>query len=608
MVGHLFGGSGGPAGPTTVRYPSGRPWVVARSPWRHVSHLSRGADALVLIGPARVPDRVLADLLDRARTGADLDRLLRRLPGIHHVVSLLQGEVRVRGTASGLRRVYHCRYGGLRVASDRATVLAALCDAEVDEGALALRLLDFVPHPLRHRTLWHGVEEVEPEFSLTLGDDGPGYRIHRWWNSPRPHLSMARGKSAVAAALENSVREYTKEYADGRNRISGDLSGGLDSTSVAFLARRAGVRDMLAVTVAGRDAFAEDEQWARRAVEEFPGLDHHVIPAHEYPLFFAGVGTPGEPLDEPFYLAPARERARAMLEPAVRAGSRIHLTGHGGDELFNGVPAAYRDLFARRPLMAWSRLNATRHLHGWPLWPTLRQLLARPRYGSWLARSVTPEPLLGLRTPLLTWGAEQSVHPWITARGRRLIRAGYLSAARRARPLAPGPGRHTELDVIRTGARAFQALEDLGVAMGVPVAAPFFDDRVIEAVLSVRVEDRMDPARYKPLLVESLRGTVPDALLDRTTKDEMSQDQALGLRRHAPDLRRLWTDARLARRGLVDADLLVRLADEPDTPLLQENSLWTVVACESWLRAIEDQGRSRANRTNTRAKEGTEGT
>ncbi|UBI36617.1 MULTISPECIES: asparagine synthase-related protein [Streptomyces] len=603
MVGHLSGGSGGPAGLTTVPHPSGRPWVVARSSWRHVSHLSRGDAALVLIGPGRVPDRVLADLLDRARNSADLDRLLRRLPGAHHVISSFRGGIRVRGTASGLRRVYHCRYGGLRIASDRATVLAGLSGAEIDEGALALRLLDFVPHPLRHRTLWHGVEEVEPEFSLTFRD-GPGYRISRWWNSPRPHLSMAHGKAAVAAALMNSIKEYT----DGRDRVSSDLSGGLDSTSVAFLAREAGVGDMLAVTVAGRDAFAEDERWARRAAEEFPGLAHHVVPSDAYPLFFAGLGTPAEPLDEPCYLAPARERARAMLEPAVRAGSRMHLTGHGGDELFIGVPAAYRDLFAHRPLLAWSRLNATRHLHGWPLLPTLRQLLARPRYGSWLTHSVTREPLLGARTPLLGWGPTQSVHPWITARGRRLIRAGYLSAARRARPLAPGPGRHTELDVIRAGARAFQALEDLGVAMGVPVAAPFFDDRVIEAVLSVRLEDRMDPARYKPLLVESLRGLVPDVLLDRTTKDEMSQDQALGLRRHAPDLRRLWTDSRLARRGLVDADLLVRLADEPDTPLLQENSLWTVVACETWLRAIEHRerpGADQANRTTTQEKEGT---
>ncbi|CAO0831290.1 asparagine synthase (glutamine-hydrolyzing) OS=Streptomyces microflavus OX=1919 GN=asnB_2 PE=4 SV=1 [Streptomyces microflavus] len=101
VAGHL------PAPDATVVHPSGRPWVLARPLFRKVSHLRRGDDALVLIGPDRVPDAVLSGLLEGVRDRAALERRLTRLPGLYHVVARLSGETWIRGTASGLRRIYH---------------------------------------------------------------------------------------------------------------------------------------------------------------------------------------------------------------------------------------------------------------------------------------------------------------------------------------------------------------------------------------------------------------------------------------------------------------------------------------------------------------------
>ncbi len=114
----------------TVPHPSGRPWVLARPLFRKVSHLRRGDDALVLIGPDRVPEAVLAGLLEGARDRAALERRLARLPGLHHVVAHLSGETWIRGTASGLRRIYHARHPQAgTIASDRPAVLAHLTGA-----------------------------------------------------------------------------------------------------------------------------------------------------------------------------------------------------------------------------------------------------------------------------------------------------------------------------------------------------------------------------------------------------------------------------------------------------------------------------------------------
>ncbi|MEU3977173.1 asparagine synthase-related protein [Streptomyces bacillaris] len=580
----------------TVPHPSGRPWVLARPLFRKVSHLRRGGDALVLIGPDRVPEAVLAGLLEGARDRAALERRLARLPGLHHVVAHLSGETWIRGTASGLRRIYHARHPQAgTIASDRPAVLAHLTGAPLDDGALALRMLDFLPHPLSRRALWRGVQETGAGYGLALPVAAPGTaaapgpREYRWWEPPPPELSLAEGARRVREAVAASVRAHV----GGLDRISCELSGGLDSTALTFAARATGPAALSLLTVAARDRYSEDEMWARRAVaaahDPADALAHRIIPADQAPYFYADLAaTSAELNDEPLPVAPGRARAHLLLSRAHATGSRYHLTGYGGDELFLGLPHAYQDLFHGNPLTAWNHLSGLRHQLGWPLLPTLKALLNRSTFPQWLAGAVTTEPQPVTRTPLLSWGVRQSLRPWFTDHARTLITEEFRTAAERAEPIDRWRGRHVDIDAVRMGARHFQAMEDIGMTIGLPVAAPFYDDRVLEATLAVRLPERISPWRYKPLLVEAMRGVVPDALLARTTKDHMSSDEHQGLREHAPELADLWTGSRLAEHGLVDARHLLRLAAEPFSPVLVEHSISSTVAGETWLRTAEN--------------------
>ncbi|MFC9174113.1 asparagine synthase-related protein [Streptomyces sp. NPDC057107] len=591
----------------TVAHPSGRPWVVARPLARKVSHLRRGDDALVLIGPDRVPAAVLAGLLEGARDRTGLERRLARLPGLHHVVARLSDETWIRGTASGLRRIYHARHAEAgTLACDRPAVLARLTGAPLDDGALALRLLDFLPHPLSRRVLWRGVHETGAGYGLALPVAAPGTaaapgpREYRWWEPPPPELPLAEGARGLGDAVAASVRAHV----GGLDRISCELSGGLDSTTLTFAARATAPAELSLLTVAARDRYSEDETWARRAVEAAgtrgvgdgghpgpatPTLAHHIIPADQAPYFYADLAaTSAELNDEPLPVAPGRARARLLLGRAHATGSRYHLTGYGGDELFLGLPHAYQDLFRGNPLTAWNHLSGLRHQLGWPLLPTLKALLNRSTFPRWLAGAVTTGPQPVTRTPLLSWGVRQSLRPWFTDHANALITAEFRAAAEQAEPIDPWRGRHVDIDAVRMGARHFQAMEDIGMTIGLPVAAPFYDDRVLEATLAVRLEERISPWRYKPLLVEAMRGVVPDALLARTTKDHMSSDEHQGLREHAPELTDLWTGSRLAEHGLVDARHLLRLAAEPFSPVLVEHSISSTVAGETWLRTAEN--------------------
>ncbi|MEU3056985.1 asparagine synthase-related protein [Streptomyces griseus] len=618
VAGRLPPGAGGG---TVVAHASGRPWILARPLVRRVSHLRRGDDALVLIGPDQMPEAVLSGLLEGARDRAGLERRLARLPGLHHVIAQLSGETWIRGTASGLRRIYHARHPEAgTIASDRPAVLARLIGAPLDDGALALRMLDFLPHPLSRRVVWRGVHETGAGYGLALPVAAPGTAAvpgpteHRWWEPPPAELSLAEGARALGDAVAASVRAHV----GGLDRISCELSGGMDSTALTFAARATGPAELALLTVAARDRYSEDETWARRAVEAArggdgarggaaqhggaqrggeaarsgaaaTGLDHHIVPADDAPYFYADLAATADELnDEPLPVAPGRARAHLLLSRAHATGSRYHLTGYGGDELFLGLPHAYQDLFHGNPLTAWNHLGGLRHQLGWPLLPTLKALLNRSTFPRWLAGAITAEPQPVTRTPLLSWGVRQSLRPWFTDHANALITEEFRAAAEHAEPIDPWRGRHVDIDAVRMGARHFQAMEDIGMTIGLPVAAPFYDDRVLEATLAVRLAERISPWRYKPLLVEAMRGVVPDALLARTTKDHMSSDEHQGLRQHAAELADLWTGSRLAERGLVDSRHLLRLAAEPFSPVLVEHSISSTVAGETWLRTAEN--------------------
>ena len=105
--------------------------------------------------------------------------------------------------------------------------------------------------------------------------------------------------------------------------------------------------------------------------------------------------------------------------------------------------------------------------------------------------------------------------------------------------------------------------------MGVTLAAPYYDDRVIEAGLAVRPQERITPWRYKPLIIEAMRGIVPGESLTRQTKANGSGDEDPGLRRHRAELLALWEDSRLGRLGLIDAAALHELCTRPLPPELE---------------------------------------
>jgi asparagine synthase (glutamine-hydrolysing) len=571
-----------------IDHPSGRPWVLGNWPARSLAVGRSGTTTIALIGQHATTADELSRAARAVRSPGDLDRFAATVTGSCHLLASVDGQVRAQGTVTGIRRVYHARRDGTTIASDRADILAGLLGTGLDPARLALHLMSPpVLYPLAGLPVWRGVDLVPTDHALLLDGYGKA-RIVRWWFPPEPVLPMAAGADRLRQALSEAVQARVRSH----RTVSCDL-GGVDSTAVCSLAAR-GPATLLAYTAASQDPLSDDVPYARHTVTGLNAagahVEHHVIPAEQMPLVYHGLLDMDDPLDEPCGATVDRDRWLVIARLAAEAGSALHLTGFGGDELLYGSLSHLHTLARSRPLSAWRALRGFAVKYRWPTGALLRQLLDNQPYHVWLgtvAGSLTAPPPASAQ-PLLEWGFRPRLAPWVTSEATaevsRLVRA---HADAKPEPLAPRRGQHRELETMRFVSRLTRQLDQMSSRFGVTLSAPYYDDRVIEAGLAVRPQDRVTPWQYKPLLREAMRGIVPDHSLNRNTKANGTVDEDTGLRQNRAQLLTLWENSRLAALGLVD-EAAVREACTRPMPRQPDNGvLYQTVGCEVWLRTLE---------------------
>ncbi|MYY84396.1 MULTISPECIES: lasso peptide isopeptide bond-forming cyclase [unclassified Streptomyces] len=576
-------------GSRTLAHASGRPWLVGHWHDDEVVTACTGGASLAVIGCCPIDADALRRRAARLRDLAELDALARSLPGSFHLVGALDGQIRVQGTASGLRLVFHAEIDGVRVAATRADMLATVLGLDPDVEELAVRLLWPAPYPVFETSMWRAVDAVPPQAAVVVAADGRTVRHTQWWTPPEPVRPLIEAAPLIRRALQEAVEARTRQG----GVVSCDLSGGLDSTSVCFLADRSPAH-VVASTWPGRDPADTDLSWAERAMAYLPDVEHVVWDPDASPLVYEDLLGIDDLLDEPTIGVMDRSRVLHHLPGLAARGSRLHLTGIGGDHVAWCSEAYYHRLLRTRPLFALRQLRGFRALWQWPLGGTLRALADFRPYGKWLADAAGD-----LRGPLppsvatgLGWGMAPRLFDWVTPEAERMARRALLGAASTASPLHPDRGLHTDLEQIRSCARVIRQWDRMAARAGLPMASPFLDDRVIEACLAVRPSERVTPWRYKPVLSAAMRGIVPEECLQRNNKATASMDASNGLREHRADLLALWEDSRLAELGLVDGAELRRLARRPASPGLSDAILYSTIAAEVWLRGLA-HGRTR---------------
>lgn len=495
---------------------------------------------------------------------------------------------------AGVWPVFYAAVGESLVYSSSASAVAGYVASAVDEQWLAVRLLaSGIPEAWSETSPWCGVAAVPAGAAMLIDSRGRTVVVRR--EQKLGTLGFAEGAPRLAESLISAVRGRM----DAHPRLSADLSGGLDSSTVAALA--ADIRPDLALPaitlmcadLAGANPGSDDPAHARAVAAAVPGIKHVelLLPTEAEP--YAAL-TEMPHTDVPFEDVSIFARLRWWMATVHELGGRVHLTGDGGDAVLTAPPAYLADLARHRTsselwahAAGWARL---RHRPVHRLVSAARRLARTTQasaieyYANALQQDGTGAASQRRWEDLISWVPAPACIQWFTPYARDLAATALRNAACGFVDSAT-PGDVASLEAVQAYGRAHWTHVQLAAGNGVALHAPYLDDAVVAACLAVPAVERTSPLQAKPLLRAAMTGRVPEAALVRATKADYSMLAYRGLSRHHRTVAELLTNSRLAGLGLIEEKAirvdLARGAAGLPIPLA---ALDQVLGAEIWLR------------------------
>ncbi|WEB41498.1 albusnodin/ikarugamycin family macrolactam cyclase [Streptomyces yunnanensis] len=519
-------------------------WTVGAGSQRFVRTLTDRDGRLAVFGPCSATDGELS----RALSSPDLAAFGGAWAGTYSLVRAgSDGILEVISDAAGACPVYTARVPGGVVWGSSSRALAGLTGGRVDTEWLSAYLLD-VQGEMPQRSAWVGVELVPAGHQLRLRD-GRVERLSPWWTIRRKAYKEA--VASLGDALVGGVRARVAGVP-----VSSDVAG-LDSSTLAVLAALEGPVTGMTVHPDGA-ADGGDVTYARALARALSVMRHVLFPLDERHLPLSEAETELPATDEPAPSSITWARCSAQLRAVSRAGAVCHMTGDGGDTLFQPPPTHLSDL-ARSG--QWGRLVADAQA-----WALLR------RVSPWgLVRAAVRRDGFAL----VGGGGQRPA--WLTAAAPDRLSLPAVENASDAALLA-------EVRYVARSARTEQQLAD---SLGVELHNPYLDGRVVDAVMSAAPRERCSVSRYKPLLADAVGPLLPQPVRRRRTKGVFVGEFHRGMR---ANLRRVLdlTEGRLAGLGLVTPEPLraavhaAALGAETAWP-----ALLPTLNAEMWLAAVD---------------------
>ena len=419
----------------------------------------------------------------------------------------------------GKKPLFYAHHRGrLLFGSEIKAILAAAPElADPDPQAILPYFRQgFISEP---RTMFRGIRKL-PAAHWLLHSNGTT-TISRYWRLKfSPNGRVLRPESEVIEELDSLLEESV------RIRLMSDvplgifLSGGLDSSTVAAYAHKAGLRPLKTFTI-GFDRPEWDESAAARIVADHFGAEHHVLQLSENEL---KANLPETVLslvrhfDEPF--GDSSALPTFYVSKLARQHVTVILSGDGGDELFLGYSSHRGVQFAE----SYQRL---------PPWLNRRVLpsLARagaiclppgPKYLALRVVKVLEDSLLPFENMYLSKGSlcgepllsqlftrDFLVH---TARFRTPLFSDEVASAIRSN--LPALNKASYIDM------RHRLLEDMlvkvdrmSMAHSLEVRSPFLDHRLVEFAATLPPETKLRGWESKAILRDVVRRYLPAATL-----------------------------------------------------------------------------------------------
>jgi asparagine synthase (glutamine-hydrolysing) len=329
------------------------------------------------------------------------------------------------------------------------------------------------------------------------------------WEAPRfatqGRTDLREGAVELRGLLEQAVADRS---ATGTVAIF--LSGGADSPAVLGAACSAKERGLSSATYETVSVSFPEGDSAREnehieAVDARWGLMPHWIDSETMLLFESHLERVAKREDP--YAHTFEQMNRSLGRVARGLGARIALDGHGGDLLFQVSQSCVAELLLAGDLVGWRRMLKEGDYRTW------QQILR------WGVAPALPESVWrfvdAFRPQPLHRSFEQTMPDWINTRVRESLADRGWTRTELSRGILEGPAAFESRWYLTAPymARALSWTHDFALQGGLEVRSPLLDKRVVEFAATRAVTERAPFKGAKRLLLESMRGLIPESVL-----------------------------------------------------------------------------------------------
>lgn len=415
----------------------------------------------------------------------------------------------------GIKPLYFAEIGDtVYFASEIKTLLPFLPERRISRAALR-EYLTF-QFCLLGKTLFAEIKEIPPAHHAVI--DAAGVRQARYWKV-NYELDCEHDDAWFRQRCLELVEDSVKAHIVSDVPVGAYLSGGIDSSALAILARRAGGGKFMAFHGRFDNGPRYDESAYARKVAEAEGMELREITIRppDFPAVFDKVIYH---LDNP--VAGPGSIPQYLVSQLVKGSRKTVLGGQGGDEIFGGyvryLVAYFEQCFkgairgvddpGRFVVTYESIIPNLRALQGYE--PMLRNFFAQGMFEEYDRRYYRLVNRAGDLGAAVEWEALGDYDPY------QSFREVYFSNEIGQRCYFDSM---LHFDFVTLLPALLQVEDRMSMAHGIESRTPFLDHPLVEFAATVPGRIKFKNGELKRLLIRALGGVLPPELLAR--KDKM---------------------------------------------------------------------------------------
>ncbi len=412
--------------------------------------------------------------------------------------------------------------------------------------------LGYVPAPL---CMLRGFEKLLPGTSLVA--DANGIEIRRYWQPPKedPQQGSAQEWSEeLVHSLESAVVSQMVSDVP----LGAFLSGGVDSSAVvAFMARNSNSpvsTYSIGFETEDGGGYYNELPYAREIAEKFATRHHEILVRPDVAKLLPDLLWH---MDEP--IADSAFITTYLVAEFARQDVKVILSGVGGDELFGGYRRYWSEHLAKKyqRLPGFLRRNVLQKFG---------ERLPSDRHSKWLDRSRLLKGFLANAELDADARYENFMRVFDSADIGRIYPAaiaGASGALRRAFAKATTEDavqRLIEVDLQTQLPDDLLMLTDrMSMATSLECRVPLLDDGLLDLTRRMPASMKVRGTRLKVALKQSLRGILPDSIIDRKKRGFGAPVGSWFKRELASFVDTVLDEKTIRRRELFDWDEIQRI-------------------------------------------------